>query len=158
MKNILFLLFFFYSYVVVASFTAKSSLLWVSSLAEKANCTIKNKDFLKEVEGFKFTHTIHAGAKVAKDIKALPSIKIATYKTKNPFSKAIATTYPSDKETVYLNLRANPRDMESMVNTVCHEATHILGYSHGDNSPKGKENSVPYKVGSLCQKYFKNCK
>jgi hypothetical protein len=155
--HILFLL--AYSFSSLAAFTAKSNLSWVESLAAKSNCIIKNDQLLKEIKGIKsFTHGVATGIKVADDLGKIPAIKISTYKSKNPFSKAIATTYPSDKETIYLNLRSNPRAMDDMVATVCHEATHILNYGHGDNSPVGKYNSVPYKVQSLCKKYYHLCK
>jgi hypothetical protein len=82
---------------------------------------------------------------------------ITTYRSKNPFSKAIATTYGSDKQNMYLNTRANPRKPKYMINTVIHEKLHLNGYSHGSNSNVGKENTVNYYTGSLGEKYAKDC-
>jgi len=138
-------------------FTYKSSLNWVKDLSEKANCTVNLESFQKELISIeKFDYSDDNGSQVLS--KLLGSSKtIRTYKTKNPFTKVIATTYGSDKESMYFNLRKNPRKPELMINTACHEKLHLDGYSHGDNNRAGKENSVNYFVGTLCQKYSKEC-
>jgi hypothetical protein len=47
--------------------------------------------------------------------------------------------------------------MQAMVNTALHECSHLAGYTHGDNSPVGKENSVPYWVGSKAEEVAVKC-
>lgn len=140
-------------------FACKSSLPWLIELTKVANCVANNQDFINEVKLYpKFTYTDKTSMDVANSIESMQGFMISTYKTKSPFSSVIATTYKNDNKTLYLNLRKNPRSLENMVNTVLHESLHLAGYSHGDNSPKGKEGSVNYKVGSLAEKYVGVCK
>lgn len=51
----------------------------------------------------------------------------------------------------YLNRLKTNRDPCSMINTLVHEYMHFVGYGHGDNSPEGKMNSVPYFFGERAQ-------
>lgn len=140
------------------NFDAKSSLKWPHETAKAANCVTNDKEFIDALRSIeKFDYSDDTGIDVYNKLMEIKAT-IRTYKTKNPFSKAIATTYKSNKSDVYFNRRKNPRPMQFMVNTACHERTHLGGYSHGTNSSKGKENSIPYFIGSLCQKYYlKNC-
>lgn len=143
-------------------FLYKSSLSWPPKTAEAANCVVNTVDFKKGVESKEFfTYTEDSPSQVYKNI-IKKNATIRTYKTKWPFSKAIATTYKSDRENVYFNRRKNPRKMPNMVNTACHEWTHLGGYSHGSNNKSEnwnlKKDSVPYWVGSLCEKiYIEKC-
>jgi hypothetical protein len=139
-------------------FGFKSSLPYIAEVAKVSNCIINNDDFVKEVEVYpKFTHTALAPAQVAERLKALAPVVVTTYQTKNPWSNVIATTYSSDRVNLYFNTRKNPRDMKHMVNTSFHEALHLNGFSHGDNSPVGKGESVNYRVGLMAEKYVKEC-
>jgi hypothetical protein len=145
--------------VHAAPYSVKSSLKWVKQLADVSNCVIKNEEFLKEVEAFpKYDFTTKTSKEVAQAYRSSAPSVISTYKTKNPWSKAIATTYTGDSKTIYLNLRKNPRPLKEMVNTAIHERGHGLGFSHGDNSSWGKENSVNYRVGLIAEKYVEKCK
>lgn len=139
-------------------FIAKSSLAWVIDLVDRANCIINNEEFIKEVEGFPgFTFTEATPGQVAASLRSMGPFTISTYKARIG-SKVIATTYSSDKTTLYLNLRKNPRDIASMGNTVLHEGLHLAGYSHGNNSSVGKQDSINYRVGSIAEKYITLCK
>ena len=116
-----------------------------------------DKEFQNELSAIeKFDFSDDNGSQVLEKLMS-NSKTITTYRTKNPFSKAIATTYSTDKENMYLNTRKNPREYKFMINTVVHEFLHLVGYSHNDNNPIGKENSVNYYVGSLAEKYSKGC-
>lgn len=138
-------------------FNYKSKLTWVSDLTKVANCTVNLDSFQQRVIKIKsFDFTDANGEQVIKSLMA-KTCTIRTYKTKNPFSKAIATTYRSNAVDLYLNLRKNPREVLRMVNTVIHECLHNAGFSHGDNSSIGKENSVNYKVGLIAQKEGVKC-
>lgn len=139
-------------------FSVRSSLPYMAEVARISNCIINNHDFLKEVENYpKFTFTDKTPKQVVESLRNPRPVVLSTYRTKNPWSAAIATTFASDKETVYFNTRKNPRDMPSMVNTSLHEGLHLNGYGHGDNYPNGKEDSVNYRVGSIAEKYVTRC-
>lgn len=140
-------------------FTTSSSLQWMKDLAKSADCVIRNEDFLKEVESFpKYTHTTMTPKEVADSLRAPKPVILSTYRTKNPLSKVVATTYNNDRTHVYFNLRKNPRALKSLINTSLHEALHLYGFSHGDNSSVGKSNSIPYAVGKIAEKYSEICK
>jgi hypothetical protein len=51
----------------------------------------------------------------------------------------------------FINSYKMERNECSMINTLVHEYTHYLGFGHGDNSPVGKENSIPYYFGNRAQ-------
>jgi molybdopterin-biosynthesis enzyme MoeA-like protein len=139
-------------------YTVKSKLPYLKQVAKVSECVIRNEDFLKEIEAFpKFSFTDKTSKEVADSIRKMKSVVISSYKTKNPFSSAIATTYPSNKTTVYFNSRKNPREFKEMINTAIHEPLHLIGFSHGDNSPIGKENSVNYRVGKIAESYVEKC-
>lgn len=84
---------------------------------------------------------------------------------KNPRFMKLRTFTPSPENmkvvayhsggTAFLNSYKTERNECSMINTLVHEYMHYIGFSHGDNSPEGKENSVPYFFGKraeeLCQ-------
>lgn len=53
--------------------------------------------------------------------------------------------------TIYLNQYYAVRNDCEIVNTLVHESMHFFGYSHGDNSSEGKDNSVPYWMGDRAQ-------
>lgn len=131
---------------------------WAKELVNTSNCIWKLPEFRKEIESMvAFDYSDKTGKEV---VKALNGGKcgLRVYKTKNPWSSAIATTYATDKEYLYLNLRKNPRELAPMVNTMMHECTHLVGFSHGDNYAKGKELSVPYWIGNTAEKYVHKCK
>lgn len=139
-------------------FVADSSLDYVQQVVKVANCVIKNEAFLKDVEAFpKYDFTTMTSKEVADTLRNFKAVTVSTYRTKNPWSAAIATTWANDP-TVYLNTRKNPRPMPEMLNTAFHEGLHVNGFAHGDNYPNGKESSVNYKVGSIAEKYAEVCK
>lgn len=141
-----------------AVFFTNSKIPWVINLVGSANCVVNTKAFINEVKTYpKFTLTTATPADVAASLESMGPFEVATYKTTNPLSKAIATTFKGNKTTLFLNVRRNPRALPAMVNTLAHESLHLAGYSHGDNSPVGKEESVNYKVGSISEKYLEGC-
>jgi len=137
-------------------FSFKSSLPYIAEVARVSNCVINNEAFLKEVESFpKYTFTDLSPAQVGKILRNFKPVTISTYKYWS--SKVIATTYAKDRTTLYFNTKANPRKMPAMINTAFHEGLHLNGTSHGDNSSKGKEDSVNYRVGDISEKYVPGC-
>lgn len=138
-------------------FDYQSNLLWVKKLSESANCVIKKDSFASRVYSVvSFDYSTSNGEKVYNDL-INHKCTIRTYKTRNPFSSVIATTYLNNKKDLYLNTRSNPRIFPSMINTAIHECLHNAGYSHGDNTPTGKENSVNYKVGKIAELESEGC-
>lgn len=138
-------------------FESKTSLTWLKEVAIKANCVLnhpKTQEAISKVT--KFDYSNENGVDVLLKMQAHKAV-IRSYKTSNPWSKVIATTYTSNRIDMYFNTRNNPRAMAKMVNTACHEKTHLVGYSHGNNSSVGKQNSVPYYVGKLCEQNYYLC-
>ena len=137
-------------------FSFKSSLPYIAEIARVSNCVINNETFLKEVESFpKYTYTDLTPTQVGKILREFKPVTISTYKYWS--SKVIATTYAKDRTTAYFNTKANPRKMPAMVNTAFHEGLHLNGVSHGDNSSKGKQDSVNYRIGTISEKYAADC-
>lgn len=134
-----------------------TSKVWLDQVAKVAECVIRNQDFLSEVSRFpKYTHTTKTPGEVAKALGgARQSIELSTF-TKL-FSKTIAYRNPGSN-IVYFNLRKNPRAIKEMLNTAIHEWSHVVGFVHGDNYANGKQDSVPYRVGGIAEKYTEVCK
>ena len=138
-------------------FSTNSGLQYMKDLVGVANCVINNISFLDEVEAFpKYTYTDKTSKEVSASLRnSIPTV-FTTYRSKNPFSRAIATTFTGD-DVIYFNTRKNPRSVPEMINTLIHENLHLNGWSHGDNSPIGKGDSVNYRVGSMAEKYTELC-
>jgi hypothetical protein len=134
---------------------------WMTTTAKVAECVLENKEFLKEVGAFKkydFTDKTPAQVEaILTKVGTLHPVELTTYAPKWRPSKAIAYRNPGST-TIYFNIYRNPRDQKEMVNTIVHEYLHILGFDHGGNSSKGKQNSVNYAVGAMSEKYVEGCK
>jgi len=80
-------------------------------------------------------------------------VNVKTYKSRNPWSKALGYFSSSRPLDINLNTRKLNRSQASFTNTLIHEFCHMLDnydderYGHGDNSAAGKQNTVPYWVG-----------
>ncbi len=142
-------------------FSYKSSLRWVGDLAKAANCVVNKKSFedrVRAVRSFDFSNS--NGDEVYNRLINFKCVA-RTYKTRwySPNrTKVIATTWTNERNgNFYLNLRVHPRPMPKMINTAIHECLHKVGYSHGNNSPVGKENSVNYKVGRIAEEESQGC-
>lgn len=87
-----------------------------------------------------------------------PRFKVRLYTSKWPWSKAIGYT-TKGSSTIFLNSRMlDSRTVYDYVNTLTHESLHLKelgGFSHGSNSPRGKEQSVPYRIGQLAEEFSK---
>lgn len=143
--------------IVKDVFDSKSSLKWIKDLGEFANCTIKKEFFIKRVASvISFDYSSDNGEQVFNNL-INHKCTIRTYKSKNPWTKAVATTWNNNDKDLYLNVRRNPRKIPYMINTVVHECLHNVGYGHGDNKSKGKSGSVNHKVGKIAQEESKGC-
>lgn len=106
-----------------------------------------------------FTHTKDTVVQVFNHIASNHKdmiIEVLPWKPFNPWTAAIATTFKNKPGKVFINVRKiNQRSIAEYVNTLVHESCHLLGYGHGSNSPKGKENSVPYWLGVQSEEWAK---
>lgn len=106
-----------------------------------------------------FTHTEDSVMQVFNHLASNHKNRIIIaklWKPRNPWTSAVATTFKNKPGEVYINVRKiNQRSIQDYVNTLVHESCHVLGYGHGSNSPKGKENSVPYWLGAQAEEWAK---
>ena len=75
-------------------------------------------------------------------------LKVSTFE---PNHEQMVTIAYHKGGTAYFNELKLERSDCALINTLVHEYMHFAGYSHGDNSPIGKENSVPYYFGNRAQ-------
>jgi hypothetical protein len=142
-----------------ALFKTSSNLEWVVRAAKVANCVWANGKYIEAIKKIdKFDYSSDNGVNVVSKLSS-KTCTVRTYRTRNPWSSVIATTYASDKEHLYLNTRMNGTisPVARLVNTLYHECSHLAGYGHGDNSPEGKENSVPYFIGDVAEQFVAEC-
>lgn len=131
---------------------------WAIDLARISNCVLNHEGFIKEVSAIeKFDFTSDSGVEVIAKYRQDKTTNIKLIKPKAFWSSMVATTFAGNTNDFFLSTKKNPRPMPSMINTSIHERGHLVGYSHGDNYAKGKENSVNYKVGSISEKYVSDC-
>lgn len=138
-------------------FKVRSTLPYLKEVARISNCIANNQSFINEVEAFpKFTYTDKSSKDVADSIRNAKEVVLSTYRTKNPWSAALAATIGDE---VYFNTRRNPRPMPEMIETSIHEGLgHIQGHGHGDNYYKPeKATSVPWALGTIAAKYVGAC-
>lgn len=113
------------------------------------------RDKIKAIDHFDYAPTTVNGKSVLDRLNTAKTVSVRTYYKR--WGKTVAYTY-YDAGEIYIN-RRKIVDIFTLVNTFVHETTHIIGFSHGDNSPVGKENSVPYFVGDVAESIAKElCK
>lgn len=95
-----------------------------------------------------FDFTDDTSPQILKRLGENVSLEVGTF---NPSSKQMVTIAFHKGGKAYFNKHKLERETCSMINTLVHEYMHFVGYSHGDNSPVGKENSVPYYFGKRAQ-------
>jgi hypothetical protein len=139
-------------------FISQTSIKSLNDAIAVANCVVRSEAFLKEIGAFaKYDYTDLTPSDVEASFRNIKTINVSSYKTKNPYSKVFATTYASEKTTFYINTRKLPRTIGSLTNTIIHESSHLINFSHGDNSSVGKERSVPYGAGAIGEKHVDGC-
>jgi hypothetical protein len=139
-------------------FSTTSSLQGIQDAVRVSNCIIRSQEFLREIGAFpQYDFTRMSSGDVMLRFKNSHQINVGTYRTKNPVSRVYATTYMNDKHNFWINTRKLPRPLPDLINTIFHESSHLLEFGHGDNSPVGKQNSVPWRVGSIAEKHVLGC-
>lgn len=135
-------------------FTPKTSLKNLIEATKISNCVIRNEHFKKALEStLTFDYSNENGKAVYKKMLSKKTTVTTYYKR---YTSALAYTYLNGDE-IYLNTKYTLREIASLVNTIIHEQTHAVGYTHGSNSPQGKGLSVPYRVGELAELNTKWC-
>ncbi len=95
-----------------------------------------------------FDYTTDSLVEILKRLEDKVRLKVSTFE---PTSRQMMTVAYHKGGTAYFNEHKLERKSCSMINTLVHEYMHFVGYSHGDNGPEGKENSVPYYFGNRAQ-------
>jgi hypothetical protein len=102
----------------------------------------------------KFNHTDHSPIQVALCIESEMNslqVDIKTYKSLNPWSKAVAY---AEGNTIYFNNRRSA-GLIDRAGTIMHECMHLIGYKHkGNNLSHYNIQTVPYKVQMLFERYL----
>jgi hypothetical protein len=83
-----------------------------------------------------------------------PQLPIYTYKSKNPFSRAIGYF---DGKAIHLNTRKLPlMEHQDLVANLLHEWSHYCGFGHGNNykTKEKMEFSVPYWISENVYKWI----
>jgi hypothetical protein len=127
-----------------------------AEIANIANCVVRLDEFRDKVISFKnYTFTSLSGDQIYEILRTKKTTIIRPIWPRNIFTKMIGTTFSGD-ESIYFNARST-RKNPSWVNTAIHERLHILGLSHGDNNPRGKENAPHFKIGSFAEELAHKC-
>jgi len=110
-----------------------------------------------------FSHTSMRPAEVAariRDAHRTVTVQLWTPSLlKKPFYRnTVAFFDGDDPDTLFYHTAFLTNSVGEMVNTVVHEYIHAIDddgeFGHGDNSPGGKEQSVPYWIGDLAEKHY----
>lgn len=139
--------------------------------AAYVNALEANESFWKEIrEKDSFTHTELSPAQIEQRIKAGSAImKVRVWspnlRQKFFYRNTVAFTDAGTPHVLFYHDKFLANDIAEMVNTLVHEYIHdVDGHSdgsprtdmgHGGDSPKGKENSAPYWIGDLAEKYYR---
>lgn len=89
-------------------------------------------------------------------------VEVEVYYPRWRFSKAYGYFSRSKPKTIHINgykLKSMP--LYRVVSLMCHEAGHMMdhfdaqySYGHGDNSPKGKENTFQYSLNRFVNAFY----
>lgn len=140
-------------------YTTQLDAEWIQKGIKTATCVTTLPSFLNElIQIQSFDMSEDTGAQVATNLIKDEAVQVGTYATWWPWSAANGYRDPASNQ-VFINTRKDPWAWSpgQLTNFLIHERSHFFGYGHGDNSPVGKENTVPYKVGSLAEKHVEGC-
>jgi hypothetical protein len=111
---------------------------------------LNSAEFKDRVLKAKFTETKDSSLKVYETINSWHWENEYEFKV-NRNRRVVGWTYPSVK-TVWINSRGfSSRSDSGIAGTICHEATHKMGYTH--KSAKSHQ-SVPYSIGTICSQLY----
>jgi hypothetical protein len=101
-----------------------------------------------------------SGAEVAQRLAQNVEVAVRKYRPKWIGSRAMADTQFTSEgmPVIRFNARKLHRTTEDFVATLIHECVHGVDtlpkemyFGHGNNSPKGKENTAPYRIERIAQ-------
>jgi hypothetical protein len=126
---------------------------WQDKIEDSAKTVGKlfsNTLFLNAVANHgKFDHTKLNAYEVANLILHTREIQIYVGFYSNFFTRAIA--YERNGR-IFFNTR---KEAAGTWANIMHESLHVLGFSHNGNTPRGNENSVPYKLPEIAKRFIK---
>lgn len=121
----------------------------VDRFAPRANEFFKLILFKPDILGKeKFSFSKESLSEVVERLRSPKFMRLRTFDGSDSNGHVFA--YQSEG-AAYLNRDRLNRKECSLINTLVHEYMHFVGYSHGDNSPEGKGESIPYYFGDRAQ-------
>lgn len=121
----------------------------VDRFAPRANEFFKLILFKPDILGKeKFSFSEESLAEIIERLKSPKFMRLRTFDGSAENGHVFA--YQSEG-AAYLNRDRLNRKACSLINTLVHEYMHFVGYSHGDNDPNGKQESIPYYFGDRAQ-------
>ena len=116
-----------------------------------------------------FSHTMNEPPQVWEDCSVNLTINFIAFRPKwyKPWQKRVCayTSYVDGKSgNIHINVTKFLRNPQKLTGTIAHEIMHLVkesgtkparGYGHGNNSPKGKQKSVPYTYGRVFYEHAK---
>jgi len=138
-------------------YKVESTLNWIKEAVRITDCVTVQKDFHAEILSVQnFEHYEGENQAIVDSLLSEKVAVIGSYSKK--FTKARAYRDVGTNK-IWLNRSKIFKADKDLINTNIHERLHVLGYKHKGNSRNkyNNINSVPYKVGSLSEKYYKRC-
>jgi hypothetical protein len=106
---------------------------------------------------YKNKHLPVTGSDIVQMLKVTHyAFRILTYKGWF-WSRVNAYTTGNNPKDIYVNTRHLEREVSSICATIAHESVHLLDFAspwifgHSGNSPKGKQETAPWVVGTLVE-------
>lgn len=129
----------------------------VVEATQRANRLLAAPEFYERIRGCpRFERTEVSPRQVADVMERCTArVTVQLYKSRWPWSKALAYEDARFPNLIFLNTRKLNRSVASIVGTIIHESVHAadtlspLDFGHGDNAAAGKENTAPYWIGNL---------
>jgi hypothetical protein len=137
-------------------FYTKSSFDFVQKAVTCANLIFKSDQFKALVLNGKYDQTSDKPEMIWQKLSLAGFTEVKTVRSTNPFTNMVAVKYKDDP-AIYLNSRKNRSNAE-WTGSICHEKAHVMGWTHRGNSPRGNEDTVPYKLGDYCEQLAYLCK
>lgn len=87
-------------------------------------------------------------------------LTVSLYQPNYPYQYAYSYDNISSPNTIHMNQLTINRPVHSLCNTIMHQCVHALdaaspnySFGHGDHTCTGKENTAPFWIASLAQKF-----